>query len=100
MTDAAVATAVPTVAVWLFPPLSAIELAPPAIPVAVNVTGLPARPVAVAVNVFSPALVSRVQLVTAAIPLAFVVTGLAGLTLPPPVATAKVPQTPATGLSI
>src|SRR6266487_3761425 len=98
MTDGAVATAVPTVAVWLFPPLSAIELAPAAVPVAVKVTGLPARPVAVAVNVFSPALVPRVQLVTAAMPLAFVVTGVVGLTLPPPDATPNVTATPATGL--
>src|SRR6266516_2759826 len=98
MTDGAVATAVPTVAVWLFPPWSAIELAPPAVPLAVNVTGLPARPVDVAVNVFSPAVVPRVQDVAAAIPLAFVVTGLAGLTLPPPDATANVTATPATGL--
>src|SRR5213596_3868236 len=99
MTDGVVATAVPTVAVWLFPPLSPMELAPPAVPVAVKVSGLPARPVDVAVNVFGPAVVPRVQLVTAAMPLAFVVTGLVGVTLPPPDATAHVTATPATGLS-
>src|SRR5216117_3315054 len=98
MTDGVVATAVPTVAVWPSPALSAMELAPPAVPLAVKVSGLPARPVAVAVNVFGPAVVPRVQAVTAAMPLAFVVTGLVGLTVPPPDATANVTATFGTGL--
>src|SRR5207245_5150789 len=74
--------------------------AAPATPVAVNVTGLPVRPVAVAVNVFGPAAVPSVQDVTAAIPLAFVSTAVVGLTVPPPVATAKVTATPATAFPL
>src|SRR2546422_3533434 len=46
--------------------------APPAVPVAVNVTGLPVRPVAVAVSVLVPAVVPSVQLPTVAKPLALV----------------------------
>src|SRR5229473_2357915 len=52
-----------------------------AVPVAVNVTGLPFKPVAVAVSVFVPATAPRVQLPTAD-------------------ATAKVTATPATGLPL
>ncbi len=74
--------------------------AAPAVPVAVNRTGLPVRPVAVAVSVFAPAVVPRVQEVTAAMPLAFVSTAVVGLTVPPPVATAKVTDWPATGLPL
>ena len=48
-------------------------LGAPAVPVAVNVTGLPFTPGAVAVNVFAPAVVPSVQLPTAAMPLALVV---------------------------
>ncbi len=73
-------------------------LGAPAVPVAVKVTGLPVSPVAVAVRVFVPAVVPRVQDVTAATPLALVVTGVVGVTVPPPDATAKVTETPATGL--
>jgi len=72
-TDGGVDTAVFTVADWLSPALTAIELATPAVPVAVNVTGLPARVPEVAVKVFAPAVLPRVQLPTVAIPLAFVV---------------------------
>src|SRR5439155_12695474 len=46
ITEGGVATVVPAVADWLFPALTAIELAAPAVPVAVKVTGLPARLVA------------------------------------------------------
>ena len=48
-------------------------LGAPAVPVAVNVTGLPFTPGAVAVNVFEPAVVPSVQLPTAVMPLALVV---------------------------
>src|SRR5713101_4063006 len=97
ITDGGMTTAVPTVAVWLFPALRAIWVAAPAIPVAVNATGLPARPAAVAVRVFVPAVVAKVHDVTAAIPLAFVGTAVVGLTVPPPDATVNVTATPATG---
>ena len=45
----------------------------PAVPVAVNVTGLPVRPADVAVSVLAPAVVARVQLPTRAMPFASVV---------------------------
>src|SRR2546423_14325027 len=47
-TDGLVATAVPTVADWPSPALTAMLPASPAVPVAVNVTRLPVRPVDVA----------------------------------------------------
>src|SRR5947208_5476428 len=75
----------------------AICLAAPAVPVAVKVTGLPVSPVAAAVSEFGPAVGPSVHDVTAPIPLALVVTGVVGLTVPPPVATANVTRTPATG---
>src|SRR5713101_2698180 len=75
-------------------------VAAPTVPVAVNTTGLPISASAVAVKVFAPAVVPRVQEVAAAIPLAFVSTAVVGLTVPPPVATAKVTATPATGLPL
>src|SRR5205823_5190466 len=97
-TEGAIGTADPAVADWPFPALIAIWLAVPAVPVAVNVTGLPVSPVAVAVSVFGPAVGPPVHDVTAAIPLAFVVTGVVGVTVPPPEATANVTLTPSTGL--
>src|SRR5439155_374251 len=97
ITEGGVATVVPAVADWLFPALTAIELAAPAVPVAVKVTGLPASPLAVAVSEFGPAVGPRVHEVTAAVPFAFVVTGVVGLTVPPPEATANVTLTPPTG---
>src|SRR5436190_1716986 len=63
-----------------------------------NVTGLPASPVAVAVSEFGPTVGPSVHDVTAAIPFPPVVTGVVGLTVPPPEATANVTLTPATGL--
>src|SRR5438045_3319333 len=72
ITDGGVATAVPTVAAWLSPAFNAIWVAGPAAPVARNVTGLPVRPVEVAVREFGPAVVPSVQDVSAATPLAFV----------------------------
>src|SRR5439155_1651068 len=93
-----VCSRVATCPVRLSPELFASVAAAPAVPVAVNVTGLPASPVAVAVSEFGPAVGPNVHDVTAAIPLAFVVTGVVGLTVPPPEATANVTLTPATGL--
>jgi hypothetical protein len=95
-TAGATATAVPAVALWPFPALTAIVVAAPAVPVPVNVTG-PSAP-AVAVSVLAPAVVPSVQLVTWAIPLASVLTGVVGSTVPPPPVTAYVTLTPATGL--
>src|SRR5882762_4014242 len=74
-----------------------MDAAAPAVPVAVNVTGLPFNPVDVAVRVLAPAVLPSVQLPTVAMPLALVV-GVAPVTLPPPSAGANVTATPATGL--
>src|SRR5436190_5592946 len=54
-------------------------VAVPAVPVAVNVTGLPVKPEAVAVSVLVPAVGLRVQEVAAAIPSVPVVTGVVGV---------------------
>ena len=75
----------------------AILLAAPAVPVAVNVIGEPVNEPLVAVIVLEPAVVPNVQLPTVAIPLAFVVV-VKIVPEPPPVATAKVTDTPDTGL--
>src|SRR5207302_6977375 len=80
ITLGAVTTAAPTVRDWLLPAAIAICVAEPATPVAVNPTGLPPRPVAVAVMVLAPAVVPSIQAVSDAIPDAFVamVAGPAG----------------------
>jgi hypothetical protein len=72
-----------------------LALGPPAVPVAVKVTGLPVipDPAAVAVSVFVPAVVLSVQLPTVAIPLPLVV-WLPPVTLPFPGVTANVTATP------
>jgi len=75
-------------------------VAVPAVPVAVNVTGLPVKPLAVAVTVFVPTAFPRVHDVTVAIPLPFVVAGFVPLTDPLPAVTANVTVTPATGLPL
>src|SRR5713226_9829159 len=72
-------------------------LGPPAVPVAVNVTGLPVSVPDVAVRVLVPAVGPKVQLPTVAMPLPLVV-WLPRVMLPPPAATANVTATPATGL--
>src|SRR5438093_1136251 len=77
--------------------VSASFVAAPAVPSAVNVTGLPVSPLDVAVRVFVPAVVLRVQLPTVAIPLPFVV-WVPAVTLPLPAAGANVTVTPCTGL--
>src|SRR5690606_2632884 len=66
------------------------------VPVALKVTGLPPRLPEVAVRVFAPAVLPRVQLPTVAMPLA-PVTWLSPVADPPPLATAKVTATPLTG---
>src|ERR1043166_1719858 len=98
MTDGGTDTAVPIRAAWPSPAWTAICVAASAVAVAVNVTGLPWSVPDVAVKVFGPAALPRVQLVTAALPLALVVCG-APVTPPPPVPGANVPATPATGLA-
>src|ERR1043166_2339828 len=98
MTDGGTDTAVPIRAAWPSPAWTAICVAASAVAVAVNVTGLPWSVPDVAVKVFGPAALPRVQLVTAALPLALVVCE-APVTLPPPVPGANVTATPATGLA-
>ncbi len=73
ITDGGVLTAVPAVADWLVALFAAIVAAAPAVPVAVNVTGLPESDPDVAVSVFGPAVALSVQLPTVAMPLPLVV---------------------------
>src|SRR5207253_10278505 len=82
--------------IWLLGPYAAIFRSAPAVPVAVNVTGLPDNVPDVAVSVFCPAVALSVQLPTVATPLAFVV-WLPPVIVPFPGATANVTATPATG---
>jgi len=75
---------------------AAICVADPAVPVAVNVTGLPVSDPDVAVRVFEPAVALNVQLPTVAMPLPLVV-WLPPVMVPFPGATANVTATCATG---
>ena len=70
--------------------------AAPAVPVAVNVTGLPESDPDVAVSVLLPAVALNVQLPTVAMPLPLVV-WLPPVIVPLPGATANVTATPVTG---
>jgi hypothetical protein len=97
-TEGAVATAVPTVALCGFPDRTAIRAAAPATPVAVKVTGEPLNPVAVAVSVFAPTVVPKVQAGLVAIPPLSVITAPEDANEPPPLPTAKVTGTPLTAL--
>src|SRR5207245_7435946 len=81
------------------PLFAAIFAAAPAVPVAVNVTGLPDNVPDEAVSVFCPAVGLSVQLPTVATPLAFVV-WLPPVIVPFPGATANVTATPATGFPL
>src|SRR5436853_544289 len=72
-TDGGVLTTVPAVADWLVALFAAMVAAAPAVPVAVNVTGLPDNVPDEAVSVFEPAVALSVQLPTVATPLALVV---------------------------
>src|SRR5438105_8733153 len=73
ITDGGELTAVPAGADWLVGLFAAIVAAAPAVPVAVNVTGLPESEPDVAVKVFEPAVALSVQLPTVAMPLPLVV---------------------------
>src|SRR5207247_6757931 len=84
----------------LSPELFVRDAAAPTVAVAVNVSGLPVSPGAVAVSVFAPAVGPSVHDCTAATPSAPVLTGVVGSTVPLPVATAKVTETPLTGLPL
>src|SRR5437764_145766 len=88
---------VATCPVRLSPELFAIVAAGPAVPAAVKVTELPARPLAVTVSVFCPAVALSVHDVSAAIPSVPVLTGVVGVTVPLPSAGVNVTATPVTG---
>src|SRR5437764_1159418 len=90
-------TAVPAVVDWLVGLFAAIVAAAPAVPVAVNVTGLPVSDPDVAVSVFDPAVALRVHEVRVAIPSDPVLTGVVGVTVPLPAAGVNVTATPPTG---
>src|SRR5881392_2886178 len=77
--------------------VSASFVATPAVPVAVNVTGLPDNVPEEAVRVFDPAVGLSVHEVRAAIPSAPVLTGVVGVTVPLPSAGVNVTATPVTG---
>src|SRR3954462_2766424 len=64
----------------------------PGVPVALKVTGLPAKPIVVAVSVLPPAVLPSLQVLSRAIPCGLVVWE-GPVMLPPPVATAKVTPT-------
>src|SRR5205807_461489 len=89
-------TAVPAVADWLVGLFAAIVAPAPAVPVAVNVTGLPVSEPEVAVRVLLPAVGLSVQLPTVATPLVLVV-WVPPVIVPFPGATANVTATPVTG---
>src|SRR5207302_1992129 len=78
------------------PAFRAIVAAAPAVPVAVNVTGLPESDPDAAVSVFEPAVALNVQLPTVAMPLPLVV-WLPPVTVPLPAAAVNVTATPVTG---
>jgi hypothetical protein len=94
ITEGGIATEVPALAVWLFPPFKAIVVALPCVAVAVKLTGEPASPVTVAVAPCAPAVVPRTR-VAVAIPVAAVTDD--GVIEPPPV-TAHATVIPETGL--
>jgi hypothetical protein len=96
VTEGAVPTTVPTVALCGFPDRTAIRAAAPATPVAVKVTGAPLNPVAV--SVFAPTIVPKVQAGLVAIPPLSVITAPEDANEPPPLPTAKVTGTPLTAL--
>jgi hypothetical protein len=86
----------------LAPPTGCVVMAncvaAPAVPVAVKVSGEPLKLPLVAVSVFAPAVVPRVQAGLVAMPALSVVTAPVEANEPPPVATAKVTDTPLTAL--
>ena len=86
----------------LAPPTGCVVIAncvaAPAVPVAVKVMGEPLRLPLVALSVLAPAVVPKVQAGLVAIPALSVVTAVVEANEPPPVATAKVTDTPLTAL--
>src|SRR5205807_2008485 len=82
---------------WLVALFAAIVAAAPAVPVAVNVTGLPESDPDAAVSVFGPTVGLNVHEVRAAIPSDPVLTGVVGVTVPLPSAGVNVTATPVTG---
>src|SRR5207248_2276066 len=98
-TDGGVPTAVPPGGASHGGLFAAIRAAAPAVPVAVNVTGLPVSDPDVAVRVFEPAVALNVQLPTVAMPLPLVV-WLAPVIVPFPGATANITATPVTGFPL
>src|SRR5437588_285508 len=89
----------PAVIVWgAAATVDCVALGPPAVSVAVKVTGLPASPADIARSVSVLAVVPKVHEFTAATPLAFVVTAVVGFTLPLPASGVNVTATPGTGL--
>src|SRR6266498_1935159 len=99
-TSCGVPSVMPACPVRLSPERLVIDAAAPTVALAVNITGLPASPGAVAVRVFAPAVGPRVHDPTAAMPSAPVTSGVVGSTDPSPDATAKVTDTPATGFPL
>src|SRR5205823_2973937 len=99
ITDGGEPTAVPAVADWLVALFAAIVAAAPAVPVAVNVSGLPESDPDVAVSVLLPAVALSVQLPTVAMPLPLVV-WLPPVIVPFPGATANVTATRVTGFPL
>src|SRR5439155_1515011 len=97
-TSCGVASVEPTWPLRLSPELLVRDAAAPTVAVAVNVTGLPVSAGAVAVSVFAPAVGPSVHDRTAATPSVPAMTGVVGSTVPLPVATAKLTETPLTGL--
>src|SRR5207253_3278761 len=77
---------VPGVGDWRVALFAAAVAAVPAVPAALKVTGLPLKPLELAVSVFGPAVALSVQLPTVATPLVLVVTP-ATVTAPIPAAT-------------
>jgi hypothetical protein len=86
----------------LAPPTGCVVIAncvaAPAVPVAVKVMGEPLKLPLVAVSVFAPAVVPSVQAGLVATPALSVVTAIVEANEPPPVATAKVTDSPLTAL--
>src|SRR5207237_512225 len=96
ITDGGELTAVPAGADWLVGLFAAIVAAAPAVPVAVNVTGLPESEPDVAVKVFEPAVARSEQLRVGAMPRPGGVWVHPAI-VPFPGATANVTATPVTG---
>ena len=89
------ATAEPAVADWPSPAFTVIVAAAAAVPVADTETAADPVGTEVTERLFAPAVVPSVHAGAVAMPLAFVVTVAGDARDPPPVATAKVTDTPA-----